>query len=502
MKTDKIVAVLAAVSGAAAFWRMECRGRVGLARIDPLISPGEVSQHAHTIHGSSGFSETATYDDLVNANCTSCAVTEDKSAYWTPAMYFRFANGTYQLVEQVGGMLAYYFLYQDDGNPTGQIQAFPKGFRMIAGDSLRRNYSIPGASYLQPDPEKSFWASLNQISQNDLSQRAIGFNCLNYARTPEGSLFRHYLPDKSYLDANCADGVRLELMFPSCWNGKDLDAPNHKDHVAYPDLVSTGACPQGFNVKLPGLFYETIWATDAYRGIDGEFVISNGDVQGFGYHGDFIMGWDQAFLQNAVNTCTNMSGEIQDCPLFTILDQDTQRSCSMQAMPSALVNEQVAGTIGTTLPGNVAIQYGPGEATAAHPGPQTTTVAVPTVSYSPGASATGSEYQPGQVFHQLSSSSGLSSSTSSPVATPATASAPAVTPAPAAPSATDAISYEAVRTDYVTAGNVVSEIVVEEAVEYVTVTTATVTVTVGGPKAKRETHMHRHKGRHGHTRRR
>jgi hypothetical protein len=33
-------------------------------------------------------------------------VTEDKSAYWAPAVYFKHANGTYQEVLQDGGMLA------------------------------------------------------------------------------------------------------------------------------------------------------------------------------------------------------------------------------------------------------------------------------------------------------------------------------------------------------------------------------------------------------------
>jgi len=53
-----------------------------------------------------GFNENVTYDQLLAADCTSCAVQQDKSAYWTPALYFQHANGTYELVEQVGGMLA------------------------------------------------------------------------------------------------------------------------------------------------------------------------------------------------------------------------------------------------------------------------------------------------------------------------------------------------------------------------------------------------------------
>lgn len=39
---------------AAAFWRMECRGVTGQARIDPLVNPGVVADHAHEIFGSGG----------------------------------------------------------------------------------------------------------------------------------------------------------------------------------------------------------------------------------------------------------------------------------------------------------------------------------------------------------------------------------------------------------------------------------------------------------------
>lgn len=43
---------------------------------------------------------------LRESSCTSCAVEQDKSAYWTPALYFMHANGSAELVEEVGGMLA------------------------------------------------------------------------------------------------------------------------------------------------------------------------------------------------------------------------------------------------------------------------------------------------------------------------------------------------------------------------------------------------------------
>ena len=45
--------------------------------------------------------------DLMAGNCTSCAVKQDMSAYWHPALYFRdAATGEFELVPQIGGMLA------------------------------------------------------------------------------------------------------------------------------------------------------------------------------------------------------------------------------------------------------------------------------------------------------------------------------------------------------------------------------------------------------------
>ena len=177
-------------------------------------------------------------------------------------------DGKVEVVPQIGGMLAYYLLLGED------IKAFPKGFQMLAGDSRLRNFSGP-----VPDPPTSAW-SLDDMSQESLGQKSLGFNCLNYNRQPEGSRYRHFLPDKSFLDQNCANGIRAEIFFPSCWNGKDATSKDHKSHVAYPNLIDGGKCPEGFETRLPSLFYETIWNTNAFNGKAGQFVFSNGDPTG------------------------------------------------------------------------------------------------------------------------------------------------------------------------------------------------------------------------------
>jgi hypothetical protein len=50
----KAVSVLTLAANVDAFWRMPCKGRTGLARIDPLVDYGVVSEHVHAIHGSNG----------------------------------------------------------------------------------------------------------------------------------------------------------------------------------------------------------------------------------------------------------------------------------------------------------------------------------------------------------------------------------------------------------------------------------------------------------------
>jgi hypothetical protein len=481
MRTDKSLAILASLGSAAAFWRMECRGRVGLARLDPLIDPGVPSKHSHAIHGSSGFSENCSYDDLHNADCTSCGVAEDMSAYWTPNVYFKHANGSYQEVGQ-DGMLAYYFLNYDGKDPKKPITAFPNDFRMVAGDSARRNYSVGGLDYRQPDPEKTSWKGLGQTNQHDLRQRALGFNCLNYgAHKDEPTLYRHYLPDKDFLDANCKHGLRFELSFPSCWNGKDTSSPDHQSHVAYPDLVLNGACPDGFDVKLPGLMYETFWRTHDFIGVPGEFVISNGDAQGFGYHGDFISGWDENFLQAAVEQCTNPSGNIADCPLFTIQDKAKQLQCKMPT-PPMIASEKLSGIIGDTLPGGVTIHRGPGPAGGHKASPP------PAPSVETGnqkAAMAGENKLPGGVFKEVPTSSSEAPPPPPPTPTPA--------PIPSDPPVPE--GYQLVRTDYVTNGGVVSKIVVIETVTYVMLASETVTVTATVPAAEKR-HAHQHLARH------
>ena len=50
--------------------------------------------------GNLAFSTTATSADLLKSKCASCSVGQDKSAYWTPSVYFMSDDGTTEVVPE------------------------------------------------------------------------------------------------------------------------------------------------------------------------------------------------------------------------------------------------------------------------------------------------------------------------------------------------------------------------------------------------------------------
>lgn len=207
------------------------------------------------------------------------------------------------------------------------------------------------------------------------------------------------------------------------------------------------------------------------------------------------MGWNETFLQDAVDQCTNLSGEIQDCALFDIQDESVYGNCNI-TLPSALVSENVVGPI-SSLPGNVHIMSGPGYAAGAEAGvstpagssptdstPAATTAAanpVPTLSHSAGVTlASADTYVPGAVFAAVtrSSSPGYGEGAAASVT--------------AAPSVSSVGTQSYFSTEYSTSGQVVNEVLWLE--EMVTIT-ASVTQTMTLPsRNKRHFHAHQQRG--------
>ncbi|KAI0301542.1 hypothetical protein B0F90DRAFT_1667895 [Multifurca ochricompacta] len=318
-----------------AFWRLPCAKPVLNARVDPIVSPGKASGHSHTIMGSGAIGFGTTFADLRNSQCTTCKVKDDKSAYWIPELYYQFKNGTFQVVGH-GGMLAYY-LQRGAANET--VQAFPDGLRMLAGSPfLRSNTGTP-------------------------ESKAISWNCIDFNGPPEPQT-------PGFHNTRCPSGLRAQVFFPSCWDGVNLDSPDHKSHMAYPDGVDNGMCPPSHPIHLVSLFFEVYFEVAPFNALNdgGRFVLANGDPTGYGLHADFMNGWDRSVLSRAVATCKADSGVIEDCPVFKnegrfVADAD-MNACSAT---NPLLEEKVtAGSLLRNLPGCVAVTDGPAAASAAN----------------------------------------------------------------------------------------------------------------------------------------
>ncbi|MCJ1393462.1 hypothetical protein MMC18_006337 [Xylographa bjoerkii] len=491
-----------------ALWRLQCEGVVAIAPLDPIMSPGETGSHVHTVKGSSGFSSSATAADLLNGNCTSCQVQQDHSAYWTPALYFMDSNGITTAVPEVAGHLTYYKYTPCYINGVLTYpSAMPNGLTMISGDTYQRNFTYP-----IPDPPMP-WSGAD-VTQAALRQKAIGFNCLNYAKTPEASLYRHFMPTKDYIDANCVDGLRLELLFPQCWNGS-LDSTDHKSHLAFPDhSINGGTCPEGYDQLINQVFYETIFNTAAFAGQTGSFVLANGDPTGYGYHGDIIVAWEEGVLTAATDLCgpdTNpgdigASGITSECPIFDITPNTEMASCKID-MPVNLTSLNVGGPM-PSLPLNNPIQSGPAYATRPAAGAPTPTplsqspVPIPTLSYSSGSSGTGPEDGDIYADHSTTFSTMSSIATTSAIASSTSSIAPVVSPpvaattvAPAAPDVNPEVANAAfytVSTSMTTIGAIAYENILVEEVVTIFVTSEPTETAV----AKRG-HVH-NRGRHQH----
>jgi len=315
-----LVSLLAPLANAAGgTFTVNCHS-LTIQRSDPILQPGTAGSHLHAVIGGNAFRRSMPgMFDARAANATTCDKAKDHSNYWVPYMYHHRPDGQFEMVKWDHAAVYYQKRacnYSEttkacDSDNFPQL-AFPDGFRMLAGNPFLRTYN-----------------------NSNFAQQAVSFSCLGGSSGET----------KGFPTTTCTYLTRAQVYFPSCWNGIDLDPPDHMSHVAYPiNNYNGGMCPKTHPVAIFSIFYEFFYDTSTITDF-GKYVLATGDPTGYGYHGDFIMGWtDRDALQHAHANCINAA----DCPTL-----GNQPGAAVPLIYPAIYEEDVGfnGPI-AKLPGN------------------------------------------------------------------------------------------------------------------------------------------------------
>jgi len=176
-------------------------------------------------------------------------------------------------------------------------------------------------------------ANSRKDDTRDRGVKGLSFRCFNnngFGGAPGTGSDTRQFPKQP-----CSGGIRSNIYFPTCWDGKNLDSPDHQSHVAYPadgNGNRGAACPASHPVRIPQLFLETMWDTQPFNNkadwpaSGGQpFVFSTGDPTGYSQHADYVFGWKGDALQRAMNAGCGVS-----CPTLKTQSMAKANNCQQK----------------------------------------------------------------------------------------------------------------------------------------------------------------------------
>ncbi len=245
---------------------------------DPMVNPGKPgASHLHTFFGNKGTNAYSTATSLATIGKSTChGGTANRSAYWVPTLLD--AQG--QPVVPAIAIIYYKTGYTDI--PPSSIQAMPAGLRMIAGDK-----------------------------NSSSAQEHAHWDC------PDNVIFTGH--PSSIPAASACGGVgkhiQMTVVFPQCWDGKNLDSADHKSHMAYPtrDKNNKLVCPPSHPRAIPEISFNIRYKIPS-TGTTGwrlaSDMYSTTKPGGFSGHGDWFDGWNPAIRDMWIKNCDNAA---KDC---------------------------------------------------------------------------------------------------------------------------------------------------------------------------------------------
>lgn len=263
---------------------------------DPIVFPGQPGKsHLHTFFGNTLTNSNSTYQSLRTSGDSTCNNVLNRSAYWMPAVM----NGHGKVV--MPDFAAIYYKRLPSNDPQCKVQgvaciAMPRGLRFVFGYNM----------------------------SNPANSGSFYWDCYG-----PGAVEGHF-PNIAQAAKGCPAGARLGAVIsaPSCWNGKELDSPDHRSHMAYPSYGSWGylKCPADHPYIVPtftlGAWFtpDTTLDRSGNEAVDANTWYLSSDrmpgmaaaVPGTTFHSDWFGGWEDSIMSiwtaNCIDKLLSCSG--------------------------------------------------------------------------------------------------------------------------------------------------------------------------------------------------
>lgn len=255
---------------------------------DPIVFPGVPNAtHHHTFFGNTGANAYSTNATLRNSGNGTCAGgIANRSGYWMPSLI----NTSTGAPIKPAGIVVYYKAI--DEYSGAYIKSPPAGLRMISGNAK---------PLAMADAEGSFFCQ---------DQTQV-MNPANWGIMWQGSHIKQSCGGPNQM-------LRMIVNFPQCWDGKNLDSPDHKSHMAFAcgneceDATgkvtkSLNSCPASHPIAIPNITlnvdFKGLDANAKYRLASDNY--STTYPGGYSLHADWMNGWDESILNRVVKNCLN-----------------------------------------------------------------------------------------------------------------------------------------------------------------------------------------------------
>ncbi len=282
---------------------------------DPILMPGMPGMAmSHDFFGNRSTDAYSTAESLLLHSGTTCDNAADSTGYWVPTMMLpdgTIVNPTY--------MKNY---YQADNVAQYPINPYPHGLQLLAGDHKGTG----------PNTH-------------------VNFLCAN------GNGYTHNADQICGLrSAGDAVQFNIAIMFPDCWDGKNLAAKGTNNAV-YSN--GSGQCPADHPVKLAKVnmniayVLKNITSLDVSKiklsldpkMIDGNLTAMWGSI--YTAHGDFMNAWTEEAAQFMANRCMNYAMDCaenipysySDAEADTYVSDQTDSDKNFGSVPTLLVQD-------------------------------------------------------------------------------------------------------------------------------------------------------------------